>query len=326
VRRREFIALLGAAAWPITAHAQQSERFRRVSVLSGTAETDLDSRAGMIAFKQALAQHGWAEGRNILLEFRWAAGDVDRMRADAKELSGAAPDLIVAESTPAATALRQVAPRTPIVFLQAGNPIGSGFVNSLSHPGGTLTGFTNFEPTMGGKWLELLKEIAPGIQRAAAIFNPATHTGQFWSVLEAIAPSFGVGLSRIPVHEPLDIERAVTDVAREPNGGLLVMPDSFLMTTRNLIIALTARHSLPSIYPLRIYTKSGGLMSYGNDRVDTFRRAASYVDRILRGEKPGDLPVQAPIKFDLSINLRAAKALGLTVPPSLLARADEVIE
>jgi putative ABC transport system substrate-binding protein len=254
------------------------------------------------------------------------AGDVDRVRAYARQLIDTAPDVIVAETTPAVTAVRQLTPTTPIVFLQAGNPVGSGFVASLAHPGGNITGFTNFEPAMGGKWLELLKEIAPRMLRTAAIFNPETHTGQFWKVLEGTAPSFGIVFDRIPVHDRVEIEHAIAGLAREPNGGLLVMPDSFLFTHSDLIIALTAQHKLPSIYPLRIYVTNGGLLSYGIDRVDVFRRVAAYVDRILRGEKPGSLPVQAPTKFELTINLKTAKALDLTVPASLLARADEVIE
>jgi putative tryptophan/tyrosine transport system substrate-binding protein len=327
MRRRDFIVVLGGAAvWPISARAQQPGRPRRVGVLSGTAETDPDSLAGIAAFRQALAQRGWSEGRNILLEYRWGAGEVDRLRAHAKDLVDPAPDLIVAETTPAVSVMRRLAPMMPIVFLQAGNPVASGFVANLAHPGGNITGFTNFEPSMGGKWLELLKEIAPRVVRSAAIFNPETHTGQFWQVLEVSARTFGVEFKRIPVQDRVEIENALSGLALEPHGGLLVMPDSFLMTNRDLILALAARHSLPSIYPLRIYATNGGLLSYGNDRVDTYRRAAVYVDRILRGEKPSDLPVQAPTKFELTINLKTAKTLGLTVPQTLLARADEVIE
>ncbi len=295
MKRRDFITLLGGAAtWPLAARAQQPDRVRRIGALIGAAENDPEAPRRVGEFRQALAKLGWSEGRNVVIDFRWGAGDPNRMRAQAKELIGLTPDVIVAESTPAAMALRQETAAVPIVFVQVANPIGSGLVASLARPGANLTGFTNFEPTIGGKWLELLKEIAPGVTRAVAIFNPETHSGQYWQSLEAAAPS--------------------------------AMPDSFTLTHRELIVTLTARHRLPAIYPFRVFTESGGLLSYGVDQVEFYRRAASYVDRILKGEKPADLPVQAPTKFELIVNLKTAKALGLDVPWILEQRADEVIE
>ena len=326
--RREFITLLGgaAAAWPLAARAQQPYRVRRIGVLSGLVESDPETPLRVVAFRQALGKLGWSEGRDLVIDFRWGAGDPSLMRVHAKELIGATPDVIVAESTPAAAALRQETSAVSIVFLQVGNPVGSGFVASLAHPGGNLTGLTNFEPTMGGKWLELLKEIAPPVTRAIAIFNPDTHSGQYWQTMEAAAPSLAVEFKRAPVRDVTGIESAVADLAREPNGGVVVMPDAFTLTHLELIVALTARHRLPSIYPFRVFTVNGGLLSYGIDHVDVYRRAASYVDRILRGEKPANLPVQAPTKFELIINLKTARALGLDVPLFLQQRADEVIE
>ena len=328
IGRREFIALLGgaAASWPLAAQAQQPGPMRRISVLSGLVESDPETPLRVVAFRQALGKLGWSEGRDLVIDFRWGAGDPSLLRVYAKELIGATPDVVVAESTPAAAALRQETSAVSIVFLQVGNPIGSGFVASLAHPGGNLTGFTNFEPTMGGKWLELLKEIAPPVTRAIAIFNPDTHSGQYWQTMEAAAPSLTMEFKRAPVRDVTGIESAVGDLAREPNGGVVVMPDAFTLTHLELIIALTARHRLPSIYPFRVFTVNGGLLSYGIDHVDVYRRVASYVDRILKGEKPADLPVQAPTKYELVVNLKTAKALGLDVPSSLLPRADEVIE
>ena len=328
MKRREFITLLGgaAAAWPLAARAQQRERMRRIGVLTGTAETDPETSLRIAALRQALAKMGWSENRNIVMDLRWGAGDPDRMRAHAKELIGLRPDVVVAESTPAAAALRQESAATPIVFMQVANPVGSGLVASLARPGGNLTGFTNFEPAMGGKWLELLKEIAPRVTRAIAIFNPETHSGQYWETTEAAARSLAVEFSRAPARDAAGIESAVAGFAREPNGGVLVMPDAFTLAHRELIIALTGRHRLPSISPFRVFTTSGGLLCYGVDQVETYRLAASYVDRILKGEKPAELPVQAPTKFELIINLKTAKALGLDVPWFLQQRADEVIE
>jgi putative tryptophan/tyrosine transport system substrate-binding protein len=329
VKRRAFITLVGgaAAAWSLAARAQQApDRMRRIGALIGTAENDPEAPRRVGEFRQALAKLGWSEGRNIVIDFRWGAGDPNRMRAQAKELIGISPDVVVAESTPAAVALRQETAVVPIVFLQVANPIGSGLVASLAHPGANLTGFTNFEPTIGGKWLELLKEIAPGVTHAVAIFNPETHSGQYWNSLETAAPSLAVEFNRAPARDAAAIESAVARLAHEANGGVLVMPDSFTLAHRELIVTLTARHRLPAIYPYRVVTESGGLLSYGVDQVEFFRRAASYVDRILKGEKPADLPVQAPTKFELIVNLKTAKALGLEVPDRLLAIADEVIE
>jgi putative ABC transport system substrate-binding protein len=327
LRRRQFITLLGgAAAWPFGARAQQGERIRRVGVVMVTKETDPETPLRAMAFRQALAKLGWSEGRNVVIDFRFGTGDLNRFRAQAKELTGLTPDVIVAESTPAAVALRQETPAVPIVFLQVANPIGSGLVASLARPGANLTGFTNFEPTMGGKWLELLKEIAPGVTRAIAIFNPETHSGQYWQSMEAAAPSLAVQFNRAPARQAAGIESAVADLAREPNGGVLVMPDAFTLAHRELIVALTARHGLPTIYAFRAFADTGGLLSYGIDQVEIYRQAASYVDRILKGERPAELPVQAPTKFELIVNLKTAKALGLDVPWILQQRADEVIE
>jgi putative tryptophan/tyrosine transport system substrate-binding protein len=327
MRRREFITLLGgAAAWPLAARAQQSERIRRVGVVMVTKETDPETPLRARAFREALAKLGWSEGRNVVIDFRFGTGDLNRFRAEAKELTGLTPDVIVAESTPAAVALRQETAAVPIVFLQVANPIGSGLVASLARPGANLTGFTNFEPTMGGKWLELLKEIAPGVTRAVAIFNPETHSGQYWKSMEAAAPSLAVQFNRAPARQAAGIESAVAGLAREPNGGVLVMPDAFTLAHRELIVALTARHRLPTIYPFRAFVDTGGLLSYGIDQVEIYRQAASYVDRILKGEKSAELPVQAPTKFELIVNLKTAKALGLDVPWILQQRADEVIE
>jgi putative tryptophan/tyrosine transport system substrate-binding protein len=328
MKRREFITLLGgaAASWPLVASAQQGERTRRVGVLTVTKEADPETPLRATAFRQALGKLGWSVGRNLVIDFRWGVGDPNQARAHAKDLIGMMPDVVVAESTPAAVELHRQSATVPIVFLQVANPIGSGLVASLASPGKNLTGFTNFEPTMGGKWLELLKEIAPGVTRAAAIFNPETHSGQYWQSMEAAAASLAVEFKRAPAHDAAGIENGVAGLAREPNGGVLVMPDAFTLTHRELIVALTARHRLPTIYPFRAFTDSGGLLSYGIDQIEIYRQAASYVDRILKGEKPADLPVQAPTKFELIVNLKTAKALGLDVPWILQQRADEVIE
>ena len=328
MKRREFISLLGTAAlaWPRAARAQQADRVRRIGVLIGTLENDPEASLRTQEFRQALAKLGWSEGRNVAIEFRFGAGDPNRMRAQAKELAGISPDVIVAESTPAAVALRQETTTVPIVFLQVANPIGSRLVASLAHPGANLTGFTNFEPAMGGKWLELLKEVAPGVTRAIAVFNPETHSGQYWQSIEAAASSLAVEFNRAPARDAAGIENAVAGLAREHNGGVLVMPDTFTLAHRELIVTLAARHRLPAIYAFAVFTKTGGLLSYGIDQVEIYRRAASYVDRILKGDKPAELPVQAPTKFELIVNLKTAKALGLEVPWFLQQRADEVIE
>jgi ABC-type uncharacterized transport system substrate-binding protein len=328
MRRREFITLLGgaAAAWPLAAGAQQPERMRRVAVLMAFAESDPEAQLRSTAFRQALASFGWNEGHNVRFDYRWTAAGPDGMRVAAKELIAGTPDVVVAESTPAAAALQRETPTTPIVFLQAGDPVGFGFVASLARPGGKLTGFTNYEPSMGGKWLELLKEMSPELARVGALFNPKTHTGQFWRVLETAAPSINLAFSKMPAQDVAEIERALEGLAREGHSGLLVMPDIFTMNNRERIIALAAQHRLPAVYPFRTFAKSGGLATYGVDNIDVWRRAAGYVDRILRGANPAELPVEAPTKFELILNLKTAKALGLKIPPTLLVAADEVIE
>ena len=328
MRRREFITLLGGAtAWPLAAQAQQGGRMRRVGVLQATAENDQETQARTKAFRQGLAALGWTEGRDILIDYRYAAGDAARIKAYAAEMVSAGPDLIVAPSTPVMAALRQGNP-VPIVFVQVTDPIGQGFVASLARPGGNITGFTSFEPAMGSKWLAMLKEIAPGLGRVALMFNPDTapFAQMFWQPVEDGAPSFDVKPIQAPFRDVGEIEHAIEALARDGKGGLMVLPDISATNHRDLIIALAARHRLPAVYPFRYFATSGGLISYGSDVADVYRRAASYVDRILKGEKPGDLPVQAPTKFELVINLKTAKALGLDVPPTLLARADEVIE
>jgi putative ABC transport system substrate-binding protein len=330
MRRREFVILLGgsaAAAWPLAAHAQQSNRLRVVGVLLAMAPDDPEAQLRVKAFEAGLRELGWTEGRNLRLEYRWAAGDAALLRKQATELVGLAPDLILATSTPVLAALRQENP-LPIVFVQVTDPIGSGFVPNLARPGGSLTGFTSFEFTIGSKWLEALKHVAPAVTRVALIFNPDTapFAHMFWHPVEDAAPSFDVEPMQAPVRDMGEIERTVAAFARHANGGLMVLPDVSTTNHRDLIIALAARHRLPAVYPYRYFATSGGLMSYGSDLADVYRRAASYVDRILKGAVPGDLPVQAPAKFEFVINLKTANALGLTVPPLWLGRADEVIE
>jgi putative ABC transport system substrate-binding protein len=328
MKRREFITLLGgaAAAWPLAARAQQTGRVRRIAMLVGATENDPEAPLSLEAFRQTLNQLGWNDGVSVHIDTRWGHGDPDRMGAYAKELIGTAPDVAVADSTPAALALQRESRTTPIIFIQAGNPVASGLVANLARPGGNLTGFTNYVPSMGGKWLELLTEVAPRLARVAALFNPKTHTGQYWDVLEAATQSLGVTFGKAAVEDDGGIARALEALAGEPAGGLIVMPDSFTMSHRETIVALAARHRVPTVYPFRVFPAQGGLMSYGMNRVGVYRDAASYVDRVLRGEKPGDLPVQAPTTFELVINLKTAKALGLDVPWFLQQRADEVIE
>jgi len=330
VRRREFITLLGgaAAAWPMAARAQQGERMRRIGVLMAYAEGDREGASFVATFREGLQQLGWAEGRNIRIDFRWAALDAELMQRFAKELVALQPDIILSNTTPTTTALLQQTRTIPIVFVLVADPVGSGFVASFPRPGGNATGFTNIEPTMPSKWLELFKEIAPRIARVAALFNPATarYAEYYLGPLKAAAASFAVEASAAPVQDISEIEPIIAAQAREPNGGLIVMPDSFTVAHRTEITLLAARYSLPALYPFRLFTELGGLLSYGNDLTDQFRRAATYANRILKGAKPSELPVEAPVKFELVINLKTAKALGLEVPPTLLARADEVIE
>jgi ABC-type uncharacterized transport system substrate-binding protein len=327
VKRRDFITLLGgAAAWPLATRAQQGERVRRVGVLMGIAENDPDSRARIAALLQGLQELGWTNGRNVHIDARWSAGDTRRIRNDAAELVALAPDVILANAAPAVEALRQTGRIVPIVFVNVVDPVGAGFVESLARPGGNVTGFTLFEYGLSGKWLELLKQMAPGVARVAVLRDAATSSGigQF-AVIQAMAPSFGVELRPIDLRDPGEIDRAVSAFARSSNGGLIVTGSVVAQVHRDLIIALVAEHRLPAVYPFRYHAVSGGLMSYGPDPVVPTRRAASYIDRILKGEKPADLPVQAPTKYELVINLKTAKALGLEIP-TLLARADEVIE
>ena len=330
MRRRDFIRGLGGAAatWPLAVRAQQDERVRRIGVLVASPADDAESQARVAAFKEGLAQLGWTEGRNVRIDTRWATTNADDLRKHAAELAASTPDVLVgASGTTTVAALLQATRTVPIVFAIVVDPVGAGFVASLARPGGNATGFTMFEYGMSGKWLELLKQIAPGVTRAAVLRDPAIASGigQFGAI-QAVAPSLRVELSPVDVRDAPEIERAVTAFAGIENGGLVVTASPSGTVHRELIIALAARHKLPAVYWQRFYRASGGLMSYGPDLLDQYRRAAGYVDRILKGEKPADLPVQAPTKYELVINLKTAKALGLTVPPSLLARADEIIE
>jgi len=330
MRRREFITLVGGAtaAWPLAALAQQGERVRRIGVLIAAAADDAVFQDRMAAFLQGLAQLGWTDGRNLRIDTRWATTNADDLRRHAAELAALAPDVILAATGTATTAPLLQATRTlPIVFAIVIDPVGAGFVASLALPGGNATGFTMFEYGMSGKWLELLKQVAPGVTRAAVLRDPAIASGigQF-AAIQAVAPSLGVELSPIDARDAPEIERAVTAFARSGNSGLIVTPSAVANLHRDLIAALAVRHRLPAVGGSRQYAAAGGLISYGPDLLDQFRRAAGYVDRILRGEKPADLPVQAPTKYELVINLKTAKALGIEVPPTLLARADEVIE
>ena len=327
MKRREFITLLGgaAAAWSLAAHAQQPDRMRRIGVLMNLAADDAEGQARIVAFVQALQRLGWSDGRNLRIDHRWAAGDTGLFHRYAEELLALAPDVILAAATPSVQALQQATRTVPIVFAIVADPVGAGFVDSLARPGGNVTGFTPFEYGISGKWLELLKEIAPRVTRVAVLRDLTIGLGQLGAI-QSVAPSLGVELTPIGVSDAGQIERTVAAFARAPNGGLIVTASTSAVIHRELIIALAARHKLPAVYYRRYFVASGGLMSYGPDFLDQFRSAASYVDRILRGEKPADLPVQAPTKHELTINLNAAKALGLDVPPMLLARADEVIE
>jgi putative ABC transport system substrate-binding protein len=331
MRRREFIALFGSAAatWPLRARAQQPERMRRIGVLMGWPESDSEARSERAAFIQELQKLGWVEGRNLRIDTRWAApADPESMHRFAKELVALQPDLILSQSTPATTALLQETRAIPIIFAIVADPIGSGFVASVPRPGGNATGFAVTEPTQAGKWVELLKEIAPRVTRVVALFNPAMATyAEFWlKPFKAAAASFALEAILAPVHDTSELESVIAAQAREPNSGLFVMPDAFTITYRVEITSLAARYRLPAVYGYRFFTELGGLLSYGDDLTDNFRRAASYADRILKGVKPSELPVQGPVKFELVINLKTAKALGLEVPPTMLGRADEVIE
>jgi putative ABC transport system substrate-binding protein len=326
--RRSFIVCLGgAAASPLAARAQQRGPMRRLGVLMNVAEGDPESAARIAAFLQGLQQSGWNDGRNVQIDIRWAAGDVERFRRYAAELVALAPDVILASSSLAVAALRQATHTTPIVFVGIVDPVGAGFVDSLARPGGNATGFTLFEYGLSGKWLELVKEIAPPITRAAVLLDPASpaESGMF-TAIQSVAPSVGVELSPFGMRDAGEIERALTAFASGSNGGLIVLGSTLANIHRELIITLAARHRLPAVYSDRLFVVSGGLISYGPNRIEQFRRGAAYVDRILKGEKPSDLPVQAPTQYELVINLKTAKALGLELPSTLLSRADEVIE
>jgi putative ABC transport system substrate-binding protein len=328
VKRRDFIALLGgAAAWPVAARAEQGERMRRIGVLMNLSADDPEGEARVAALRQGLQQYGWTDGRNLRIDYRWGSSLADRFRKDAVELVTLAPDVILSSGTPSAAALQQATSTVPIVFVQVADPVGAGVVESLSRPGGNTTGFALFEYSTSVKWLELLKDIAPRVTRALVLRDPVLGlgTGQL-AAIQAVAPFFGVELSPAGVRDVTEIERSIMAFARSSNGGMIVTASTLTLTHRELITRLAAQHRLPAVYPMRYFAAVGGLITYGPDSIDPFRRAAAYVDRILKGEKPADLPVQAPTKYQLVINLKTAKALGLEISPTLLARADEVIE
>jgi putative tryptophan/tyrosine transport system substrate-binding protein len=329
MRRREFITLLGgaAASWPLAARAQQSSRVQRIGVLMSSTESDTEYQNFVKIFVRRLHELGWTEGQNLRIDYRWAAADTERTRVFAKELVDLQPDLIVSQNTPTTAALLQETRTIPIVFCVVSDPVGSGFVTSLAHPAGNVTGFTNFESSMSSKWLDLLKQIMPRLSRAALMFNPEMSPYQYyWRAFQSAAAAFGVQPVEAAVHDVAEIERAFLGLAREPPAGLVLMPDVFNLVHRELIISLSARYRVPTLYFYRYLAAAGGLISYGIDIGDLFQRAAPYVDRILKGEKPGELPVQAPTRFEFVINLKTAKTLGLDIPPTLLALADEVIE
>jgi putative ABC transport system substrate-binding protein len=331
MKRRYFISLLGgaAAAWPWPIRAQQSGGIKRIGVLMGYAENDPDTQANLAALREALQQLGWVEGRNIRIDIRWPTpADLRSIQRSAEELVALQPDLLVSEITPTTAALLQQTSKIPIVFVRVSDPVGSGFVVSFPNPRGNVTGFTSIEPTMPTKWLQLLKEIAPRVTRVAVLFNPATapYAEFFFEPIKSAASSLEIEVITTPVRDVSEMESVTAKQANTPNGGLLALPDSFMDVHRAEVTSLAARHHLPAVYPFHQFSEAGGLISYGNDQVDNYRRAAGYVDRILRGAKPSELPVQSPVKFKLAINLKAAKALGLTIPQSLIASADEVIE
>ncbi|HXZ21304.1 MAG TPA: ABC transporter substrate-binding protein [Pseudolabrys sp.] len=328
MRRREFIAVLGGAVtWPLKVGAQPAG-MRRVGVLINLSESDLEAQRLVTAFQETLAGLGWIGGRNLRLDYRWASGDVERVRAFAKELVKLSPDIIVGYATPSVLALQSETSSIPIVFLSVTDPIGQGLVANLAHPGGNITGFSVFEFSLGTKWMEALKQIAPNLKRVTTIFNPKTapYYALYLSAIEKAASTLAVELTVIEIHDTAEIERALNTLAREPDSGLIVMPDSFNMAHRQTIITFADRHHLPAIYYFPLFAADGGLISYGPDETDMFRRAAGYVDRILKGTKVSDLPVQQPTSFRLVINRKTANASGIQIPVSLLARADEVIE
>ena len=328
IGRREFITLVGGTAvvWPLAARAQQSVATPRIGVLTTLSDKDSEGQLRVAVFRQELQKLGWIEGSNIWFEYRWAAGDAQRLRAYAEELVGMAPAVMLAANNTALRALQEVTRTVPIVFAQVADPVGSGHVASLARPGGNITGFALYEPAIAVKWLELLKEIAPSIARVAIIYDPTDFNSKHMQEIEAVIASFGVQLSSFIIRNVSDIERAIDGFSIQPHGGLIILPGPFTVVHRDLIISLAIRHALPNVHAYRYYPAAGGLASYGVDNVESYLGAASYVDRILRGEKPADLPVQLPKTFRLVINLKSAKALGLDVPHSLLVRADEVIE
>jgi putative ABC transport system substrate-binding protein len=330
MRRREFITLLGgAAAWPQAAHAQQGARLRRLGVLIPYAESDAEAQSEIAAFRQTLEHLGWRDGGNLAIEYRWAGGDPSRIRAYAKELVALAPDAIFCRTTPVTAALAQETRTIPIVFVNVSDPVGAGFAASIARPGGNITGFTNVQQSLGGKWVELLKELDPRISRIGVLFSPTTSPGRgmfYRRLIEDAARSIAVETIAAPVEGAAEIETAVATFAQASGLGLIVQPDVTTTDHRTLILRLATQYRLPAVYPFRFFVAEGGLASYGVNVVDLYRRAAGYVDRILKSEKPADLPVQAPVKFELAINLKTATALGLTVPDKLLAIADEVIE
>jgi putative ABC transport system substrate-binding protein len=328
LRRREFITLLGsAAAWPLSARAQQDTRVRRIGVLMPGDENDPEQRARLSAFTQALADLGWVDGRNVQMDRRWASGDINRMRALAHELVGLQPDIILTGGIAATAAVQRETRTIPIVFASVADPVATGIVARLDRPGGSITGFASLEATLGGKWLELLSEVAPGLKRAAIMFNPDIATASaYMPSLETAARSLKIVPIIAPVHSGAEIETAIAALGSEPGGGLVVMADAFMTVHRAPTISAAARNNVPAVYTQSYYARDGGLLYYGVDRVDLYRRAATYVDRILRGAKPGDLPVQLPTKFEMLVNRKTATALGLAIPPSILLRADEVIE
>jgi putative ABC transport system substrate-binding protein len=328
MRRREFTAgLVGAAAWPLAARAQQGDRVRRIGVLMQSDENDRVRKTWVSAFTQALADLGWTDGRNVRVGLRWYGDDINRIPVLAQELVGLQPDIIVTNGTPDTIALQRETRTIPIIFANVADPVASGLVAALNQPRGNITGFALYETSLGGKWLELLSEIAPGLKRAAIMFNPDTTTASLYvPSLETAARSLKVEPIIAPVHSAGEIETAIIALGREPGGGFVVMPDAFMGVYRASIISAAARNNVPAVYNNSEFPRDGGLLSYGPDQVDNWRRAATYVDRILRGAKPGDLPAQLPTKYELAVNLKTAKALGLTVPPSILLRADEVIE
>jgi putative ABC transport system substrate-binding protein len=329
MKRREFITLVGGAAvaWPLAARAQQPERMRRIGVLVGSVETDLESQARVAAFERGLQTLGWIAGRNVHLDYRFGSADSELIQKYAAELVGMMPDVILANSPQVLRALSQRTSTIPIVFALIVDPVGEGFIKSLAQPGGNITGFTSFEYPLSGKWLELLKEIAPSVRQVLAINHSENVTGAgYLRALEGAGSATGVKLIAAQVRDAAEIEQAIATMARQSNGGLIMLPSALAQVNREMITKVTAQHRLPAVYPFRYFVATGGLMSYGVDTVDVFLRSASYIDRVLKGEKPAALAVQQPTKFELTINLKTAKALGLTVPPTLLARADEVIE